>query len=854
MDFVDDDEVRSVVFAPLRSFGEELHPGCLSGVRKWQDVVDRSVEMCGSKLKAWRALCHEHICVTLSSFANIIRHLGVQADRFPIIFEHFVQRGDGTVSLHDWDPVMCRLFLRIKREYLNTWTNTASFTTSIGDALRESQTDNTVIHKPQFIEHLMELNVEEDEADAMFDALAPYPGVPLMPFSVLHWVDDWLAEDLGLGHFFEGSTRPMRSYLLQTQTLTTQWEVAKKQRLYRERETQKDIGRVITTGKSLRDILRKRFWNLIRGWRAGFGVDFHCVGRNVVLKACERLRLKVKGTRVWHDLTSQNSHQLSLEQFAPHEMSLVRRFLMFFDDPIDVFTRYFGQSAGKHEWIDKMHSTYGIAKELSKSIFEYFTLEPSAHAIMLSDIVCLSYGKAPRQTLPSFLCTSLRSEDSSVMIFERGSKLLLQTARSQRAQSEAKNRREILQKTLSFGPRSLTEALEHIITYHDNIVRLVRRLFGDTSLDLTWQRFCIVFRTLKYTGNIRHLFTQLDQDKDGVVLLREWVPDVEAKLSWFQNELTHRYPTPQECFRFFDADKNGSLDNAEWRIALSDFADMTASDSNTLFSFIAKKPDGHIALSDIEWLYGALRRRPRGIVDKGISGYLAAFLNIISSKRTKAQGWRDMADVSARGICRWADFVLACTLHDDEHRIDNLRVAWMAIVKKIRRPFLSYADVDAKTAKALLAFKSVMLKKHSSVKSAMESVFSPKFVATPVEFADALRDLGFHGDPVILQSWVTERLEGDIVLRPWSLCVLDTWVEDCFDPTRFASEDDDALSALIVRHKQRPSNDVINERETRFLREYILDQLDAEATHYDQTHTAAEEILAPNVQVGGQGD
>lgn len=103
-------------------------------------------------------------------------------------------------------------------------------------------------------------------------------------------------------------------------------------------------------------------------------------------------------------------------------------------------------------------------------------------------------------------------------------------------------------------------------------------------------------------------------------------------------------------------------------------------------------------------------------------------------------------------------------------------------------------------------------------------MFDPDDIRVSSEkFAEAVIQLGFHGDPSLLQSWVSERRDGDIVLRPWSLCVLDTWAQDCFKPA-------DHKVNLADTQSQPTTASILNARETNFLRSYILDELDVDAS------------------------
>jgi len=292
--------VRDAVFLPLVSLGDDLRPGALTGCRTWTDVVDRLVEQRGSKLKGWRALCKENLCVSVSYFTRTLRKLGVAQDALQNITSYLPAQAEA-VSLFDWDQKMCELLVFVKTQMLKNmglWEAGDRFTTSLGEQLRMVQTDKTVVHKAYFIDYLMELGVTEEQSEDLYTALAPYPEIPMMPFSVLYWIDEWRADDR-ISAFSMPLVREGMQFLQKTTAMKSHEQDARDHRNVILKEHNDRMAQPVLTGNDLTKHLKRKYKNLIRAWRNCFHTDQLTIPRSTILKGCSNEGLKVSWASSW---------------------------------------------------------------------------------------------------------------------------------------------------------------------------------------------------------------------------------------------------------------------------------------------------------------------------------------------------------------------------------------------------------------------------------------------------------------------------------------------------------------------------------------------------------------------------
>merc|ERR1719424_1795094 len=114
---------------------------------------------------------------------------------------------------------------------------------------------------------------------------------------------------------------------------------------------------------------------------------------------------------------------------------------------------------------------------------------------------------------------------------------------------------------------SSTNAFKHeLVRKFGNVPRAWRSALDlDGNGRLSRNEFFGAARALGYSGNLKDLWSELDEDGSGFISLRELDPESHEYLTTFRSLLNAKFGnTLQAWLKYLDKDKNGRLDLAEF--------------------------------------------------------------------------------------------------------------------------------------------------------------------------------------------------------------------------------------------------------------------------------------------------
>jgi Ca2+-binding EF-hand superfamily protein len=175
---------------------------------------------------------------------------------------------------------------------------------------------------------------------------------------------------------------------------------------------------------------------------------------------------------------------------------------------------------------------------------------------------------------------------------------------------EEVERRKAKHMKASMGASSTIAFKQELVRKFGNVPRAWRTALDlDGNGRLSRNEFFGAARALGYSGNLKDLWAELDEDGSGFIALRELDPESHEYLTTFRALLNAKFGnTLQAWLKYLDKDKNGRLDLAEFTERLQGLGFQLS--AKKLFNLLMKdayKP--YLSLPDVDPLaYEALER------------------------------------------------------------------------------------------------------------------------------------------------------------------------------------------------------------------------------------------------------
>merc|ERR1719247_964784 len=316
-----------------------------------------------------------------------------------------------------------------------------------------------------------------------------------------------------------------------------------------------DTGRLGIEG--FKELLRRRFGTVVRGWRQGLDVSGD--GKLSFTEFCTACRNigyngDVKG--LWNKMDDDGSGVVSLEELDPDAHELIESFYSYIDLKFGNMLLAWEKKLDKDKndrldlaEFDEALKSIGFVGD-AKKLFNFFTPQNGQTFISLEDVhpgaaACRMRGDKKMMTVGKGVSAEEKEKQKNMTFNERQSvgnmntNWMKELADEQRAAVIARKQKGL---DADKGAKSLIEFKRQLIAKYGSIANAWK--FGlDTSGDdrLSFQEFCMACRANDYRGNLKCLWEELDDDNSGVVTLKELDPKAYEALHSFKDMLNVKF-------------------------------------------------------------------------------------------------------------------------------------------------------------------------------------------------------------------------------------------------------------------------------------------------------------------------